>query len=73
MQKQCLLDSSTQNHAEPLWNDLKESVLYPKRAGGGMRRVESMWEEVVGASLRISKNLEWVWVAFLHVDLHFLT
>ena len=28
--KTCFLDSSTQNHAEPLWNYLKKSVLDPK-------------------------------------------
>ena len=28
----CLLDSSTQNHAEPWWNYLKKSVLDAKRA-----------------------------------------
>ena len=32
-----------------------------------------MWEEVVGASLWISLNFHWIWVDFLHVDLHFLT
>ena len=30
--KSCFVDSSTQNHAEPLWNYLKKSVLDPKCA-----------------------------------------
>ena len=30
MEKQCFLSSSTQNHAESLWNYLKKSVLDPK-------------------------------------------
>ena len=29
-----------------------------------------MWEEVMGASLYISKDLRWIWVDFLHVDSH---
>ena len=29
-----------------------------------------MWEEVVGASLWISLDLQWIWVDFFHVDLH---
>ena len=32
--------------------------------GGGM------WEEVVGASLWISEDFHWMWLDFLHVDLH---
>ena len=32
--------------------------------GGGM------WKEVVGASLWISIDLQWIWVDFLHVDSH---
>ena len=30
----------------------------------------SMWEEGVGASLWISKDFQWIWVDFLHVDSH---
>ena len=44
--KPCFLDSSTQNHAEPLWNYLKKSVLDPKRAKcdqqSGFRRLVSV-------------------------------
>ena len=41
---------------------------------GGRGRVGEggMWEEVVGASLWISEDFPWIWVDFLHVDLHFL-
>ena len=28
-----------------------------------------MWEEVVGASLWISEDFQWIWMDFLHVDL----
>ena len=30
----------------------------------------SMWEEVVGASLWISVDFQWIWVDLLHVDSH---
>ena len=30
----------------------------------------SMWEEVVGASLWISEDFQWIWVDILHVDSH---
>ena len=48
MEKQCFLDSSKQNHAEPSWNYLKKPVLDPKCAkldqkSGFWRLVSVSW------------------------------
>ena len=39
---------------------------------GGAAGGEGKWEEVVGASLWISADSQWIWVDFLHMDLPFL-
>ena len=46
--------------------------LFPHAGGWGLDG-RGMWEEVVGASLWISVDFQWILLDFLHTDLNILT